>query len=216
MTINVLITRTDGTVRMMGTSQAMIDADNTTLEKLIARVVEPGETWKVLTDAEVARLPSDYFFNAWKLSQGKIEVDTSRAAEVKMQRLRHYRNLELKDQDSYFTQSQEKAVMAKIEIDEAKNLGNVADYKLKQEMARPAEEQNQVLISEYKNQIETSRQKRFEHESLLSNANAELKTIAKAKQALRDMPKTTDISRFDLKRMETYIPPELAHRDDIK
>ena len=135
---------------------------------------------------EDSAIPAErYFRNAWSDKKGKIEVNVDKAAAIKMDNLRIARNEELAIKDGESAQASEELEAARLDL----------------ELVRSDDPDKTKKEAELKKKIR--------------DCQFKLRAVGKAKQALRDIPQTIDLKKYDLTRMKNYVPKELVHRTDV-
>jgi len=109
-----------------------------TIEQIAEKDVPKGKAYKIV---DVSEIPSDrYFRNAWKHSEGVIEVDMPKAVEIQKEKLRQERKPLLEALDAQF--------MIALENDDKKAL---ADIKAEKQRLRDITNFNANTVEELKN-----------------------------------------------------------------
>jgi len=116
-----------------------------TIEQIAEKDVPKGKAYKIV---DVSEIPSDrYFRNAWKHSEGVIEVDMPKAVEIQKEKLRQERKPLLEALDAQF--------MIALENDDKKAL---ADIKAEKQRLRDITSFNANTVEDLK-KINCSKEK---------------------------------------------------------
>lgn len=200
-----VLKRPDGTIRILRQAPGAI-AKGRSLEDSINKFKEPDETYEIVDESLI---PNDkYFREAWKVSKGKVEIDPSKAAAIKMDRVRIARNEELIVKDAEANKVQETLELAKIDLEECEEEIDFLKTKLEKET-------DEIRKDELLSLLKKSQLRKNDARVKIHKGREALRKVTSEKQALRDIPQSNDLTKYDLERMKNFVPKELVHRTDV-